>query len=173
MQLIWPVSTSSVSLGHEAFMDTIAVTGATGYVGGRVLARAIPPRLVRGRCPARRPVPGTDFRFFDLADPVHIDLSGVRAIIHAAHDFSAVGPEIVERNLRGGEALLASAARCKRPPRVRLFEPLCIQGLQISVWSSEASAGILLVRARWHQYSRRDRLREGPGGIFGALRQRH
>jgi nucleoside-diphosphate-sugar epimerase len=150
-------------------MDTIAVTGATGYVGGRVLARAV-ARGLSTLVVGRRPAPGTDFRFFDLADPVHVDLSGVRAIIHAAHDFSAVGPEIVERNLRGGEALLASAARANARP-VFVSSLSAFKGcrsqygrmkLQLeSCWSEQGGtsirAGIVFGK--------------DAGGIFGALRR--
>ena len=117
----------------------------------------------------RTPVAGTDFRLFDLEDPKLLDLEGVQAVIHAAHDFSASGPAIVERNLGGGEAVLESAIRAHARPVIvstlSAFDGCRSRYGRVKRQLEErwAAQGGIILRAGVV-------FGKDAGGIFGALR---
>jgi nucleoside-diphosphate-sugar epimerase len=89
----------------------IAVSGASGYVGGRILAHlraggeevlALVRRPQACEAPARR---------FALAEPLAEGaLVGVEAVVHAAWDLAARGPAVRELNVAGSLPLLDAAA---------------------------------------------------------------
>jgi nucleoside-diphosphate-sugar epimerase len=91
----------------------IAVTGASGYIGGRVIAhlRAAGTEavaLVR-HPPAvgARAAGGRRARRYALAEPLERDaLEGVETVVHAAWDLSARGAAIRAVNVRGSVPLL-------------------------------------------------------------------
>jgi nucleoside-diphosphate-sugar epimerase len=85
-----------------------AVTGASGYLGGRCAA-ALRAAGWEVRRLVRTPVEPGD-RPFRLGEPVDPDaLRGADVLIHAAHDFKAYGPEAFRVNVSGAEALLKAA----------------------------------------------------------------
>jgi len=95
----------------------IAVTGASGYLGGRILAHlraggAEPLALVR-RPPAaeRSSGAGQQARRYALAEPLEPGLlDGVETVVHAAWDLSRRGAEVRAVNVRGSMALLDELA---------------------------------------------------------------
>src|SRR5579883_705669 len=93
----------------------ILVTGATGYVGGRLLA-ALLARGERVRCLARRPEaipprPGLEVAAGDALDPeaVRRALEGVEVAYYRIHAMGA--PDAFERLDRRAAAIFAEAAR--------------------------------------------------------------
>jgi len=89
----------------------IAVTGANGYVGGRILAH------LRGRgeqvlaLVRRAEGCGAPARRFALAEPLPPEsLAGVEAVVHAAWDLGARGASVREVNLAGSLPLLDAAS---------------------------------------------------------------
>lgn len=96
---------------------TVAITGATGYVGGLVARRFVDEGwdVVSLR---RKPSSGaTDFpeRPFVLGEPLDpAALDGVRAIVHCAYDLSLTDPREIERvNVLGTLRVLDAAAAAK------------------------------------------------------------
>lgn len=86
----------------------VAVTGAGGFLGARLVARL----RADGR-PVRRLVrrpEGPDDAAFALGEPVAADaLRGVDALIHCAHDFSARGADLRRLNVDGSLRLFDAA----------------------------------------------------------------
>jgi nucleoside-diphosphate-sugar epimerase len=101
----------------------IAVTGANGYVGGRILARL---RAERSDTIAlvRRPPPGDQrARRYALGTPLEDStLDGVELVVHAAYDLSVQGADIRTVNLLGSLPLLEGLA--ERGGRVLLISSL-------------------------------------------------
>jgi nucleoside-diphosphate-sugar epimerase len=95
----------------------IAVTGASGYVGGRVIAhlRAVGTEAV---ALVRRPpadggpvADGVRARRYALGEPLERDaLEGVETVVHAAWDLSARGAEVRAVNVGGSLPLLDGIA---------------------------------------------------------------
>jgi nucleoside-diphosphate-sugar epimerase len=88
----------------------VALTGASGYLGGRVAA-ALRDAGFTVRRLVRTPSEAGDaaFRLGEPVDPAA--LRGADALIHAAHDFRAFGREETRRvNVAGADALFDAAA---------------------------------------------------------------
>ena len=101
----------------------IAVTGANGYVGGRILAR-LRAEGAEAIALVRRPDPGDRLaRPYALGAPLPDSLlDGVRTVVHAAYDTSAMGERLREVNVGGSLPLLDAVAR--RGGRVLLISSL-------------------------------------------------
>jgi nucleoside-diphosphate-sugar epimerase len=101
----------------------IAVTGANGYVGGRILAH-----LRAGGHDAvalvRRPATGAEHeRRYALGEPLADGaLEGVATVVHAAWDPSPRGPDVDVVNVRGSLPLIEAAS--SRGGRVVLISSL-------------------------------------------------
>ena len=101
----------------------VLVTGATGYVGGRLL-QALEDRECRVRCLARRPAvlegkigPRTEAVAGDLMDRPTLDsaLRGVDAAYYLVHSMGAPGPfEVTDRRAAKNFGEAAKAASVKR-----------------------------------------------------------
>jgi len=89
----------------------IAVTGANGYVGGRILSH-LRARGLEALAFVRRPAPGEEGeRRYALGEPLEGSvLDGVDTVVHAAYDLSRRGEEIREVNFRGSLPLLEGLA---------------------------------------------------------------
>ncbi len=110
----------------------IAVTGANGYVGGRILSH-LRARGFDAIALVRRPDPGdARERRYALSEPLGGSvLNGVETVIHAAYDASRQGEDIRAINVcgslplldglaeRGGRALLISSLSAFRGARSR------------------------------------------------------
>ncbi|HYM80062.1 MAG TPA: NAD-dependent epimerase/dehydratase family protein [Candidatus Limnocylindria bacterium] len=90
----------------------IAITGATGYVGG-LLCEALGGHGNSVRRLTRRPDRGRGDAFFSLDQPVAEEsLAGIETLIHAAHDFRPTRePELRRLNVDGSLRLLEAARR--------------------------------------------------------------
>jgi nucleoside-diphosphate-sugar epimerase len=101
----------------------IAVTGANGYVGGRILSH-----LRAGGIDAialvRRPAPGDErARRYALAEPLEGSLlDGIDTVVHAAYDASVHGGDIRAVNVAGSLPLLDGLA--ERSGRVLMISSL-------------------------------------------------
>jgi nucleoside-diphosphate-sugar epimerase len=101
----------------------IAVTGANGYVGGRIIAH-----LRAGGADAialvRRPEVGDDSeRRYALAEPLDCGvLDGIETVVHAAYDLSQRGEDVRAVNFLGSLPLLDGVAA--RGGRVLLISSL-------------------------------------------------
>jgi nucleoside-diphosphate-sugar epimerase len=101
----------------------IAVTGANGYVGGRILSH-----LRAGGIDAislvRRPDPGDErARHYALGGPIEDSLlEDIEMVVHAAYDASAQGEDIRAVNVSGSLALLDGLA--KRGGRMLMISSL-------------------------------------------------
>ena len=138
----------------------IAVTGANGYVGGRILAH-LRSRGIDTVSLVRRP-DGNDPRAREYALGSALDpslLDGIELLVHAAYDLSAVGPEQRTANLQGSLPLL---------------EGLAARGARMLLISSlSAFQGARSVYGRTKLELERAVLQRGgialrPGLIFGA-----
>ena len=147
----------------------VAVTGASGYIGGRIAAALIASgnsvrRLVR--TPS-----GPDDVAFRLGDPVDLNiLRDVDSVIHAAHDFRAFGAEEQRRVNVDGSRLLFDAARAAGVRRIVAVSsisafPGCCSDYgraKLQLEDLAAKAGGVSVRPGL-VYG------DGPGGMFGTL----
>ncbi len=114
----------------ETATPTVLVTGATGYIGGR-LVPVLEAAGVRVRCLARRPAalasrvaPTTEVVAGDLLDPASLDraLAGVDVAYYLVHSMGAAAttskpiawPPAILAKRRGGRG---SANRLPRRPR--------------------------------------------------------
>jgi nucleoside-diphosphate-sugar epimerase len=90
----------------------IAITGANGYVGGRLCA-ALAARDLAVRRLVRRPDPARGDALFALDRPVEDGaLAGVTTLIHGAHDFRPLREDALRRlNAEGTRRLLDAARR--------------------------------------------------------------
>ncbi|MFJ9443682.1 NAD-dependent epimerase/dehydratase family protein [Kitasatospora sp. NPDC101235] len=99
-----------------AARPTVALTGATGFIGSAVLAalaaRGVPVRAL-ARKPPQSAVPGTAWVPGDLADPVALTelCTGAGALVHLASRVDGGAEECEAVNDRGTAALMAAATR--------------------------------------------------------------
>jgi nucleoside-diphosphate-sugar epimerase len=85
-------------------MSAVAITGAAGYVGSAI-ARCFRARGWSVLELGRRTVPP-----YDLAGPVHVDWSGIDAVVHCAWDFHLTRWADIERvNVQGSLRLIETA----------------------------------------------------------------
>ncbi|HTY96841.1 MAG TPA: NAD-dependent epimerase/dehydratase family protein [Solirubrobacteraceae bacterium] len=138
----------------------IAVTGANGYVGGRILAalRADGAEAVAlVRRPHEQDGPARHYALDEpLADGV---LDGVDTVVHAAWDASVRGGRVAAVNARGSLPLLDAAAA--RGGRVLLISSL-------SAFSGARSRYGQAKLALEQEVQRRGGLSVRPGLVFGA-----
>jgi nucleoside-diphosphate-sugar epimerase len=89
----------------------IAVTGANGYVGGRILSH-LRASGIDAIAQVRQPAPGDErARHFALGEPLDRSLlDGVETVIHAAYDSSRQGEDIRAVNFSGSLPLLDGLA---------------------------------------------------------------
>jgi nucleoside-diphosphate-sugar epimerase len=89
----------------------IAVTGANGYAGGRILAH-LRASGVETIALVRRPAPNDErARRYALAQPLDASLlDGVETVVHAAYDLSRRGEEVRTVNCEGSLPLLDGLA---------------------------------------------------------------
>ncbi len=89
----------------------IAVTGANGYVGGRILSD-LRASGIDAIALVRRPAPGDErARRYALGEPLDRSLlAGVEMVVHAAYDTSAQGEDIRAVNVSGSLPLLDGLA---------------------------------------------------------------
>ena len=101
----------------------IAVTGANGYLGGRILSHLRAERI-EAIALVRRPAPGDGrARRYALATPLEDSvLDGIETVVHAAYDLSQRGPNIRTVNFCGSLPLLDGLA--ERGGRVLLISSL-------------------------------------------------
>jgi nucleoside-diphosphate-sugar epimerase len=98
--------------GRGRVAAVIAVTGANGYVGGRILAHLRATGHEGALALVRRPAAGAEHeRRYALAEPLaNGSLEGVQTVVHAAWDASARGPDVAAVNVRGSLPLLDGVA---------------------------------------------------------------
>jgi len=105
-------------MSTESDGDLILLTGATGYLGGRLLEN-LEADGRRVRCMARRPeflrsrvTPGTEVDYGDVLDPASLDaaLEGVTSAFYLIHSMASRGDFEHEDRL-GAEAFGAAAKR--------------------------------------------------------------
>jgi nucleoside-diphosphate-sugar epimerase len=101
----------------------IAVTGASGYVGGRILSH-VRANGVEALALVRRPAAEDErVRRYALAEPLDSSLlDGVETVVHAAYDLSCRGQQIRAVNCAGSLPLLDGVAA--RGGRVVLISSL-------------------------------------------------
>lgn len=101
----------------------IAVTGANGYLGGRILSHLLAERI-DAIALVRRPAPGDGrARRYALGAPLEDSvLDGIETVVHAAHDLSPRGQNIRAVNFCGSLPLLDGLA--ERGGRVLLISSL-------------------------------------------------
>src|SRR5690606_21961246 len=88
----------------------VAVTGATGYLGGGIAAafRAAGHEVVGL---TRRPCGDGWIPYSLEQDPASVPWQGIDALVHAAHDFSVLSwSDAMARNIRPSIALFEAAA---------------------------------------------------------------
>jgi nucleoside-diphosphate-sugar epimerase len=86
----------------------IGITGASGYVGGRIMAQLEEAGF---DCVALVRKPGSHQRYFELGKPLAQDvLSGIKTLVHCAWDLTARNQQEAESvNVAGSAALIAQA----------------------------------------------------------------
>jgi nucleoside-diphosphate-sugar epimerase len=147
----------------------VGVTGANGYVGGRILAHlrahgfdAI--ALVRRPEPAQEPA-----RRYALAEPLERGLlDGIDTIVHAAYDASQQGERVREVNFDGSLPLLEAIAA--RGGRMVLISSLSAFEGTRSLYGQAKLALEGAVRERGGAVLRPGLVfGVGAGGLFGAI----
>jgi nucleoside-diphosphate-sugar epimerase len=85
----------------------IGVTGANGYVGGRIIAH-LRASGIEAVALVRRPPAGDPLaRRYELGEPLESSLlDGIQTVVHAAYDASAQGPDVRAQNVTGSLPLL-------------------------------------------------------------------
>jgi nucleoside-diphosphate-sugar epimerase len=156
------------------FSSVIAITGARGWVG-RSLARRAKERGWRVRGLVRKPEPGLaevgDEAPFLLGEDIPPPtLTGARALIHCAYDFSARSWEEIERVNVHGTAKLFTAAQAAGASRLVLISTMsAFPGCQslygrakLAMEKIAADAGALILRPGLVYGDR-------AGGMYGSL----
>jgi nucleoside-diphosphate-sugar epimerase len=147
----------------------IAVTGANGYVGGRIIGH-----LRAGGADAvalvRRPAVGDDSeRRYALAEPLDPGvLDGIETVVHAAYDLSQIGEGVRAVNFLGSLPLLDGVAA--RGERVLLISSLSAFEGTGSEYGRTKLALERAVRQRGGIALRPGLIfGVGAGGLFGAM----
>lgn len=123
----------------------VAVTGASGFLGGRIV-QALIDRGARVRALARRPLstPFSDVVLGDLADRAALTrlVAGASAIVHCAGIVKALGASGFNRVNRLGAATMAAIARETAPDaRYVLISSLAAREPRLSPYSASKRAG--------------------------------
>jgi len=94
---------------------TVAITGASGFIGGHLVRRfqTLGWNVVALVRHPERPLAGVEMRKFILGEPLPKDsLTGVDLLIHTAYDFSLCGwADIARVNVVGSDYLFDAATR--------------------------------------------------------------
>ena len=138
----------------------IGVTGANGYVGGRIIAH-LRSSGIDAIALVRRPPPGDALaRRYGLGEPLERSLlDGIETVVHAAYDASAQGRDVHARNVTGSLPLLEGLR--ERGGRVLMISSLsAFAGTR----SQYGRAKLELERA----VLERDGIVLRPGLVFGA-----
>ncbi|KAB7646437.1 NAD-dependent epimerase/dehydratase family protein [Polymorphobacter fuscus] len=142
---------------------TIAITGATGFVGQRVLALANTPvrALTRTPRPAR---PDIGWIAGDLADTAALAAlcDGASAVIHIAGVVSAPTREVFDAANVAGTATVLAAAQAAGVRRFVHVSSLAAREAQLSMYGASKAAAEQLVMA-----SALDWVIVRPPGVYG------
>lgn len=154
-------------------VDTVAITGANGYVGS-VVRRAL---IESGRTVislTRAPDGAADgWRWFDLSQRVpDATLEGIDALVHCAYDMSATRPRDIWRvNVGGTRRLLEAAARAGVARCLVISSIAAFDGTRqlygrakLSIEAAARQHSAVVVRPGLVFGS------DGRGGMIGALR---
>ena len=139
----------------------IAVTGANGYVGGRILAH-LRASGIDAIALVRRPAAGDELaRRYALGEPLERSLlDGIETVVHAAYDASAQGEDIRARQ-RDRKPAAAGTASHERGGRMLMVSSLsAFEGAR----SQYGRAKLELERA----VLERDGIVLRPGLVFGV-----
>jgi nucleoside-diphosphate-sugar epimerase len=103
--------------GNEMTTLTVAVTGASGFVG-TTICRALTDTGHRVIALGRTPIAGYENRSYDLSEPVADEtLSDADAVVHCAYDLSLTDSRaIATRNVEGAALLVRAADRSGTRP---------------------------------------------------------
>ncbi len=151
-------------------LKTCIITGANGYVGGR-LKYYLEQDGWRVISWTRRPNPGSDGVAFQLGQDVDPSLlKGVRALIHCAYDFGPRNWAEIQAINAGGSRKLLQAAQAAGVEHIILISSLsAFEGCRslygrakMEVEGIARSVGAMVIRPGL-VYG------EGPGGMFGNL----
>lgn len=123
---------------------TLALTGATGFIGGNLIRRLIQQgwrvrALVREGSQDRFPAePGTERIVGDLADTGALEqlVAGVDVVIHAAAAVRGWEATFQEANVVGTRRLVRAAARQQVAPRFLLISSLAAREPQLSAYAA-------------------------------------
>jgi nucleoside-diphosphate-sugar epimerase len=146
----------------------VGVTGANGYVGGRVLDH-LRTQGIDAVAMVRRPQQGARERRYALAEPLEDSfLEDIDAVVHAAYDASQVGASVRTVNVLGSTPLLDAVAA--RGGRVLLISSLsAFEGTRtlygaakLELERAVLARGGLAIRPGLVFGAR-------PGGLFGAM----
>ncbi|MDE2143852.1 MAG: NAD-dependent epimerase/dehydratase family protein [Elusimicrobia bacterium] len=147
----------------------VAVTGASGYVGGRIAAALgasgnIVRRLVR--TPS-----GPNDVAFRLGEPVDPKIfHEVDAVIHAAHDFRAFGAEEQRRVNVDGSRRLFDAARAAGVRRIVAVSSVsAFEGCRSDYGRAKLELEDMALKAGGIAVRPGLVYGDGPGGMFGTL----
>ncbi len=138
----------------------IGVTGANGYVGGRIIAH-LRSSGIEAIALVRRPPPGEALaRRYELAEPLERSLlDGIDTVVHAAYDASARGADIRARNVTGSLPLLEGLR--ERGGRMLMVSSLsAFEGTRSHYGRSKLELE--------HAVLERDGIVFRPGLVFGA-----
>ena len=142
---------------------TIAITGATGFVGSRVVALADTPlrALARRPQPAR---PGVTWVAGDLADSTALArlCAGASAVIHIAGIVSAPDRAGFDAGNVAGTAAMLAAAKAAGVARFVHVSSLAAREPQLSMYGASKAEAEALVRA-----SGLDWVIVRPPGVYG------
>jgi nucleoside-diphosphate-sugar epimerase len=145
----------------------LAVTGATGFVGGRLLiaARAASHSV---RAVTRRPMPprdGVEWVEGSLQDIAALDrlCKGADAIIHVAGVINARGPSAFEAGNVGGTAAILAAAKSAGVPRFVHVSSLAAREPELSKYGASKARAEVLVKTATIPFSI-----VRPPAVYGA-----
>ncbi len=130
---------------------TIAITGATGFVGQALLERALAEGLEL-RALVRRPQPpraGVEWIAGDLDDTAALArlVQGAEAVIHVAGVVNAPDPAMFERGNVAGTLNLVEAALAAGVPRLVCVSSLSAREPELSVYGGSKARAEKLVMA--------------------------
>lgn len=134
----------------------VALTGATGFIGGVLLSRLTSAgwrvralyRQRRGRTPEA--LPGTEWVQGGLEDRPALDalLAGAAAVIHCAGAVRGARQSDFDRvNAEGVARAAEAAARCEPAPRFLLLSSLAARMPQLSHYAASKSKGESAIKA--------------------------